>query len=329
MYKKKISVIVPIYNTSKFLDKCVSSILKQTFKNIEVILVNDGSTDNSLKKINQYKEIDNRIIIIDKENGGLSSARNAGIKISSGDYILNVDSDDWIEPNTCQVLMEAAINNNADIAVGNIYLEYKNKKQKWEDLSKNTIYKNFEYLDAFFVDNGKGSVCNKLIKRDLYIENKIFHPENISLGEDGCTLLRLILKSKIIIKIPNYVYHYRQNEFSMMHLTNKKIYEYIEGIKIIKNYYYSNKQKNKYKEIEAILKYRFFYKHLFLAGYPKTKKLYKKQWNNLNKEIVNLKNSRFYKYLSINEKILLNTYEFNKILANFLLIIYLKLIKRI
>ena len=329
MFKVKISIVIPVYNTSKYLKQCIGSILNQTYKNLEIIIVNDGSKDNSLSIIKEFKNQDKRIIVVDKKNGGLSSARNAGIKIASGEYILNVDSDDWIEPNTCETLIKTAIDNDADIVIGNIYLEYKNKQKKWKDLNKNIKYKNFEYLDAFFIENGKGTVCNKLIKRSLYIDNKIFHPEGISLGEDTSTLLRLALKSETIIKIPNYIYHYRQNEFSMMHSKEKKIYEYLEAIDIIKSYYYSNKEKEKYNEVESILKYKLFYKQLFLSGYLKTRKIYKEEWKKLNDEVIYLQNSKFYQFLPKSEKILLNLYKSNKLLTSFLLIIYLKFIKKI
>ena len=324
---EKISIIVPIYNTSRFLDKCINSILKQTYKSLEIILVNDGSTDDSLKKINDYKKIDNRIIIINKKNGGLSSARNAGIKIATGNYILNVDSDDWLENNTCEILLKTAIKTDADIVIGNIFLEYKNKKEKWEDLKNNEIYNNLDYLYAFFSENGKGSVWNKLIKRELYIDNKIYHPEGISLGEDTCTLLRLALKSKKIVKINNYIYHYRQNEFSMMYSKNKKIYEYLKAIEIIKKYYFENNSSDIYEKIEKILKYKLFYKQLFLNGYIKTRKLYEKEWKNLNREIKDLEDSKFYKSLPKSEKILLNLYKINKVLADFLIILYLNIVK--
>lgn len=321
---EKISIIVPIYNTSKFLDKCINSILKQTYKGLEIILVNDGSTDDSLKKINDYKKIDNRIIIINKKNGGLSSARNAGIKIATGNYILNVDSDDWLENNTCEILLKTAIKNDADIVIGNIFLEYKNKKEKWEDLKNNKIYNNLDYLYAFFSENGKGSVSNKLIKRELYIDNKIYHPEGISLGEDTSTLLRLALKSKKIVKIGNYIYHYRQNEFSMMYSKNKKIYEYIEAVEIIKKYYFDNNSNNIYEKIEKILKYKLFYKQLFLTNYLITKNSYKNEWKNLKNEINKLEKDTFYIYIPLKEKILLKLYKFNINLTNILLMRYLQ-----
>ena len=100
----KVSIIVPVYNAEKYLIRCVDSIINQTYKNLEIILINDGSIDNSLEIMKKYKVIDNRIIIIDKKNEGVSIARNVGIKSSSGKYICFVDSDDYIENNMIQIL---------------------------------------------------------------------------------------------------------------------------------------------------------------------------------------------------------------------------------
>lgn len=92
----KISIIVPIYNVEKYLERCILSIIKQTYQNIEIILVNDGSTDSSIEICKKYSKIDSRILLIDKENGGLSDARNVGLQVAKGDYVLFVDSDDYM-----------------------------------------------------------------------------------------------------------------------------------------------------------------------------------------------------------------------------------------
>ena len=101
-----ISVIIPIYNVENYLKKCIESVINQTYKNLEIILVNDGSNDNSKNIIDEYSTIDNRIKVINKENGGLSDARNAGIEIAKGDYITFLDSDDWIELNMYEKLYQ-------------------------------------------------------------------------------------------------------------------------------------------------------------------------------------------------------------------------------
>lgn len=115
MKKIKISVIIPIYNVEQYLSQCLDSIINQTYTNLEIILINDGSTDNSEKICNQYKLLDPRIIVIHKTNGGLSDARNTGIKIATGDYISFVDADDFIDENMYTILFQKINTTNADI----------------------------------------------------------------------------------------------------------------------------------------------------------------------------------------------------------------------
>ena len=121
MEKIKISVIVPIYNVEQYLSQCLDSIINQTYTNLEIILINDGSTDNSEKICNQYKLLDPRIIVIHKTNGGLSDARNTGIKIATGDYISFVDADDFIDKNMYTILFQKINTTNADIIWYNHY----------------------------------------------------------------------------------------------------------------------------------------------------------------------------------------------------------------
>ena len=130
---EKLTVIVPVYNSSKYLKKCIESILEQTYVNTEIILVNDGSTDNSIDICKEFKQIDNRIIVIDKENGGVASARNAGLEVATGSYVAFVDSDDYVEKDMYETMIEALNNNNADIVecgFNQINIEENKKKIK-------------------------------------------------------------------------------------------------------------------------------------------------------------------------------------------------------
>jgi glycosyltransferase involved in cell wall biosynthesis len=117
MFNEKVSVIIPIYNVDQYLEKCLNSVLEQTYQLLEIILINDGSTDLSGSICEIYKEKDKRLIVIHKENGGLSSARNAGIEISTGEYIAFIDSDDFIHPEMIETLVRNATSFDADIAV--------------------------------------------------------------------------------------------------------------------------------------------------------------------------------------------------------------------
>ena len=173
-----ISVIVPVYNVEKYLEKCIDSILSQTFKNFEIILVDDGSTDSCGIICDEYERLDNRVKVIHKINGGLSSARNSGLEIASGEYVAFVDSDDWIDKNMYQELYNEAKKNNADI------VQCKFIKAKDENVS---IYNN-EFNEVEVIGN-LDALCNlynercietvvtwnKLYKR--YLFNDIVFPQ--------------------------------------------------------------------------------------------------------------------------------------------------------
>ena len=170
MNNPQISVIVPIFNTAEYLHKCIYSIRNQSYKNLEIILVNDGSTDNSLDICNKFAENDKRIIIIDKENGGVSSARNAGLDIASGDYIGFVDSDDYINPDMYRQLIEASLENDADIAE----CGYKVIKEDFNTslpvlFVNDVIIGNYECSKSFLIgQNTKNANWNKLYRRTIF-----------------------------------------------------------------------------------------------------------------------------------------------------------------
>ena len=124
---EKISIIVPVYNTSPYLEKCLDSLVNQTYKNIEIICVNDGSTDNSAEILHRYSEIYSNVIAIDQENQGVSAARNNALDKADGDYLMFVDSDDWVDQRICEKLLTAIRVNNAECAMCSYVKEYENK----------------------------------------------------------------------------------------------------------------------------------------------------------------------------------------------------------
>lgn len=217
----KISIVIPVYNTSKFLNKCLDSVINQDIQEIEIICVNDGSTDNSLEILEQYKIRDERIIIVNKNNGGLSSARNKGISISKGKYILHLDSDDWLENQCLKSLYDYAEENNYDIVSFNFYrefLSYRNEIKIFE--FKNREFDSKEYLQSFLEEKEIPAIWNKLIKSKIYKENNIEHPLGINLGEDLATTPRLIYFSKKIGYLDKVYYHYRYNIDSITGIQN-------------------------------------------------------------------------------------------------------------
>lgn len=242
----KISIIVPVYNTGQYLERCLNSVINQNFKEIEIIIINDCSTDNSLDIIKKYMQIDKRIVLINKEkNGGLSAARNSGIEIAKGEYILHIDSDDWIEQNYFRDMYEYAIKNKADIVISDYYEDYDNQNiiyiQGQKEIYDIQINK-LKAIENIFLFRGSTSVWNKLIKTELYKKNQIKHPQGISLGEDLAVIPKLIYYSQKVVKLNKAYYHYIQNPLSITKKYNKnKIYEIYEVLKINEKFFQNKK----------------------------------------------------------------------------------------
>lgn len=214
----KISVIVPVYNVEKYLNKCIESILNQTFKDFELILVDDGSPDNCGTICDEYALKDNRIKVIHKENGGLSDARNAGINISQGEYIMFVDSDDYITEQMIEILYNAIISDNSDIALcgldlvdecGNSINDKKNKScVEYACISQH------EALDRLCKDEaGYVVACGKLYKKSIF--DDIRFPKG-KLNEDAFVTYRIYEKCQKISCVSKLMYKYVQRNGSIM-----------------------------------------------------------------------------------------------------------------
>lgn len=211
-----ISVIVPVYNVEKYLDKCINSLINQSYKKLEIILIDDGSTDNCGKICDEYALKDNRIKVIHKENEGLSAARNLGIAISKGDYIIFIDSDDWVDKEILLKLLKLIKKYNSDIAVCDYLLAYDEN----EYIEKGEIYeKIFSNIDAFkdlYSRTGgviKSISCCKLYKRELF-KDIVFPVRKIH--EDEFVTYKLLYKANIISYTNEKLYYYRQRENSIM-----------------------------------------------------------------------------------------------------------------
>ena len=211
MSEIKVSVIVPVYNIEKYIERCLHSLLGQDFADMEIIVVNDGSKDGSLNIVKQIACKDERIKIVDKVNGGLSSARNAGIEVAKGKYVLHIDGDDWIEQGYISDMHAFAEREDLDIVVTDFFFDWDNGKFIYAadaQLNKK-IFTQQEYFSVFF-EKGYPAVWNKLFKRSLYVDNKIIHPLDITVGEDLVTTPRLIYFANKIGKINKPYVHYIQ-----------------------------------------------------------------------------------------------------------------------
>lgn len=212
-----ISVVVPIYNVEKYLNKCVDSLLNQDYTNLEIILVDDGSTDNSSKIADEYKEKNKNIKVIHKENGGLSSARNTGLKEAIGKYIIFIDSDDWIDTKMISTLFNLIKENDADISICG-FLRTSGSDNDFKDINKPQIktFTNMEammqlynedYLTEFVV------AWNKLYNIELF--KNIKYPEG-KIHEDEFTTYKLFYNAKKIVYTNEKLYNYRITPNSIM-----------------------------------------------------------------------------------------------------------------
>ena len=229
-----VSIIVPIYNVEEYLDRCLTSIANQTYSNIEVIMINDGSTDKS-KSLAQHYLVDNRFMLFSKENGGLSSARNFGLKHAKGDYVAFVDSDDYLDTRFLTVLVDNIISFQADICCCD-YLRSNIGNISGIVLNKNLILSNKNKIH-YYLKNDVTSAWGKLYKRDLFEEESF--PEGM-LHEDIALNFRLFLKAnKVIFNSSKlYVYFARlgsttMKPFSIKNLDLIKAWEEIASYKLV------------------------------------------------------------------------------------------------
>lgn len=219
----KLTVIVPVYNVEKYLHRCIDSILNQTFKDFELILVNDGSTDNSAQICEEYSQKDKRIKVIHKQNGGLSSARNVGLDIAEGEYIGFVDSDDYISHNMFNELYQKIRKHNADLAICNfLYIKedelFSNTYEKLDIVEE---FEGLEIINQLYQSKGTQFVVawNKLYKKKLF--NQLRYEDGF-LHEDEYIIHKILYRCEKVVYSPRSMYYYVQRNGSIMNTTNNK-----------------------------------------------------------------------------------------------------------
>ncbi|MBX9136408.1 MULTISPECIES: glycosyltransferase [unclassified Clostridium] len=264
-----ISIIVPVYNVEKYLEKCIESILNQTYENIEIILVDDGSTDNSLNICNFYASKDKRIKVIHQENRGVSYARNVGLNLAKGDYIGFVDSDDYIEDNMYEILINDILENDSDISIcgfkqltldNNIIFNYGTNKKIV--LSKEKALEGF--ISDKFIKEFMYAPWNKLYKRSI-VTNVKFRTD-LRIGEDLLFVFECLEKSNKISLYDTCKYNYINRENSLM--TSKfseKRLDYIRAIEEISNICFVSNKNIYYDSMFLLFNHKLTYcRHLFI-----------------------------------------------------------------
>ena len=315
----KVSVIIAAYNIEKYIQRCIESVVNQSEREIEIIIVNDGSTDNTLNIINKVNELDERIIVINKKNQGLIEARKTGLKYANGEFILFLDGDDWLENNCIEELYKTANDKKADVVLYNAYMVYDDRKEIFDtfiekfidDIKKNPV-KNLLLL------NISPTIWSKFIKKSFLEENNIEFPQNISYAEDLAAVLNIFINKPKIVCNEKRFYNYYQRNDSISNKISSKVLEIDDAIQFIKeklvemNIYYENKEEFEYTVfrhllISKILRFNYLY--------PERKKVFQqyKARNidiNKNKYII-----RDLSYGNRNLKLRINLYNLNYSIA--------------
>lgn len=290
----KVSIIIPVYNVEEYIDECLESCVKQTYKNIEIICVNDGSPDDSVKHIEKFRKKYKNILLINQDNAGVVVARNEGIKRASGEYIMFVDSDDYIDTDMVEKMVSELDGSKADAVKCNVdttlyFLQF-------AKIKKRGIYKGKKYQDfivsQLFEDNNMFSIVyNGIYKRELC---GLF-PEGFRLGEDVLFNGEFFLRAKSVALIDDALYHYRDNPNSVTHLPD--INSIIRNLDHFNSYYYVKDLLDKYansevkKSILKKVKLRNYttYMRLLLQIYGASKAYtsikYSKKYYNLFKDV--------------------------------------------
>ena len=282
-----LSVIIPVYNVEDYLNECLDSVINQTLEDIEIICIDDGSTDNSPNILKEYQKKDSRIKIITKENGGQATARNLGIKEAQGEYIAFVDSDDFIEPTMFEKLYTKAKDNNLDIAMCKI-ATYDNQTKEIKDnvwYYMLGVFRDFE-KDIFNHKDTKEFTChiavtpyNKIYKTTLLKENNILFPEGL-IFEDEKFFYDTYLRAKRVSIVDEFLYYYRINRKGST-VDTIKDNDFSDIIPISKLIRETFKETDNYEDYKILLSNRFI--HLQLARFTQTSQKYKENFFNLLK----------------------------------------------
>lgn len=244
----KISVIVPVYNTEKYLRRCIDSILAQTFTDFELLLINDGSRDSSGAICDEYAAKDSRVRVFHKENGGVSSARNVGLDNAKGEWISFVDSDDWVDHTFLELVILDATRHKADVVFCDSIFEFSNIQK---------IYKHYNWEKthnaglAEFISTTWTCLWGCIINRSIISNNHIKCPENITFCEDFHFIVRVCFFANIIKKIPVALYHYTQRDGSAVHSSSLSTREEIWVYSDIIAFFKSKRAYNHFKKVMA------------------------------------------------------------------------------
>ena len=288
----KVSIIVPVYNVEKYIEKCLVSLVNQTLQEIEILIVNDGTKDNSMSIVKKFAvKYPNKIIILEKQNGGLSDARNYAIPYAKGEYIAFLDSDDYVEEDTYEQMYKIAQKENSDMVECDFYWEYKTKTKN--DIG--VIYNNKKEM----IEKVRVVAWNKLIKKDILDKNKIIFPVGYRYEDVEFTYKLIPYLDKVsFLKKP--CIHYIQREGSISNVQNERTKEIYSVLEHVIDFYREKGIYEQYKEELEYIYIRFLLcsSLLRMTKIPQKqvrKKILTENWTKLNKIYPNWKKNKILK----------------------------------
>lgn len=266
--KPFVSIIVAAYNSDKYIEQCINSLINQTYKNIQIILVDDGSSDNTLKICKDFAKNDKRITIISQKNYGQTKARQAGLRRATGEYCLVFDSDDWLELDAISKCIKAAIKYNADVVTFDGYFNYSQHEVKvlqpiaggFYDKQRmlDELYPKMLYSGRFYYFGVYAAMWNKLFRRDILVKTLNNVNPSVRIGEDGLTTFSSMFEAKSVCVLKNeLLYHYRDNNPSLTRSYVKN--QFNSALLLINEYSKINKKYSDVYDLSEQIDYYFMY----------------------------------------------------------------------
>ena len=315
MSKTDISIIVPIYNTEKYLNKCLDSLINQSKKELEFILINDGSKDNSEEKIKEYK--DERIKYYKNKNQGIGKTRNFGIEKATGKYLMFLDSDDYLEKDACELLYKKAEKEKLDLVVCDYYKVYSNgTKEEFliDDFVNSSLESNNKLLNIINL-----GPCNKIYLKELITKNNIKYLEDLKY-EDTTFVGEAMLKAKKIGKLNKPLHNYVIRENSETTIRDEKCFDIIKVVDLLRNYYKENNfPKEELDKLTVRILTNYTIQQRMQSDKTLAMKFIDEAFSYLEKEVKDYKNNKYYENRSILKRVI----EKNKCLTK----LYCKLYK--
>ena len=312
--KAEVSIIIAAYNIESYITRCIESVINQTFKNIEIIVVDDGSTDNTLRILNKFKEMDNRISLVTQENKGSIEARKIGFSYSTGEYILFVDGDDWLELKCIEKLYNKANAENKDVVLFNFFWSYDDNRKLGNAFNSKKKDILVNPLKSLFIGDIAPSLWTKFIKREYIIKNNISFPSNISFAEDLATVSSLFISKPDIGILKDNLYNYYQRNDSITKQISPKILEVNKAILFIKDKLLEDNIYNDFKKEFEIMLYSHLFVQRFLTANT-IEEIHKQVYKQYKQYRINIKNNNYIKEFIKNQplslRIRMKTYNKN------------------